>query len=263
MATNTTNLNLIKPAGSERVQISQINQNMDILDEKIGAVGNTSVQSQIDSLKSISHQVYITNQYSTVLDAINAYASTCAFPFTIQKSGASAYTDIPTGVTNTCEWNAICIGTPMRITVILVIFTGASSNNQTVWEENIYNGSINQSWQQITKGDTDASKTTVTIGSSTVVYRKVNGVVHVRVRYDAGADGAISSWTNKTLTVLPTGYRPAVELTVRGCCDREPSSKAATITITEAGTCRVEARWQDIAGTSGDILYANFEYFGI
>lgn len=50
MATNTTNLNLIKPAGSERVQISQINQNMDILDEKIGAVGNTSLQGQITNL---------------------------------------------------------------------------------------------------------------------------------------------------------------------------------------------------------------------
>lgn len=50
MATNTTNLNLIKPAGSERVQISQINQNMDILDEKIGAVGDTSLQGQITNL---------------------------------------------------------------------------------------------------------------------------------------------------------------------------------------------------------------------
>lgn len=47
MATSTTNLSLIKPAGTDKVRIAQINQNMDILDEKIGPVGNTSVQNQI------------------------------------------------------------------------------------------------------------------------------------------------------------------------------------------------------------------------
>lgn len=47
MATNTANLSLIKPAGADKVRIAQINQNMDILDEKIGPVGNTSVQNQI------------------------------------------------------------------------------------------------------------------------------------------------------------------------------------------------------------------------
>lgn len=50
MATNTTNLNLIKPSGTDKIRIAQINQNMDILDEKIGPVGNTSLQSQVTSL---------------------------------------------------------------------------------------------------------------------------------------------------------------------------------------------------------------------
>ena len=49
MATSTTNLGLTKPAGTDKIRIAQINGNMDILDDKIGAVGNTSLQAQITS----------------------------------------------------------------------------------------------------------------------------------------------------------------------------------------------------------------------
>lgn len=82
MATNTTNLNLIKPAGSERVQISQINQNMDILDEKIGAVGNTSLQEQITNLGNridteVSSKQYNLGQLTsdTLANQIYAFAN--------------------------------------------------------------------------------------------------------------------------------------------------------------------------------------------
>lgn len=149
MATNTTNLHLIKPAGSERVQISQINQNMDILDEKIGAVGNTSVQSQVNSLKNQVATTQITNEYSTVLSVINAIAANKTLPFTIQKSGNSAYTDLPAGLTNTCEWNVICIGSSMRITAVLTVYTGGSSRNGFSYTANIYNGSYIFTWQTI------------------------------------------------------------------------------------------------------------------
>lgn len=149
MATNTTNLHLIKPAGSERVQISQINQNMDILDEKIGAVGNTSVQSQVNSLKNQVATTQITNEYSTVLSVINAIAANKTLPFTIQKSGNSAYTDLPSGLTNTCEWNVICIGSSMRITAVLTVYTGGSSRNGFSYTANIYNGSYIFTWQTI------------------------------------------------------------------------------------------------------------------
>lgn len=72
MATNTTNLSLIKPAGTDKVRIAQINQNMDILDEKIGPVGNTSVQNQIDSLNSNINQFtgVPTNTYSGDLNSL-------------------------------------------------------------------------------------------------------------------------------------------------------------------------------------------------
>ena len=50
MATSTTNLGLIKPAGTDKIRIAQINGNMDIIDEKVGAVGNTSLQTQVTGL---------------------------------------------------------------------------------------------------------------------------------------------------------------------------------------------------------------------
>jgi hypothetical protein len=52
MATSTTNLGLIKPAGTDKIRIAQINSNMDVIDTKMGAVGNTPLQTQITSLGS-------------------------------------------------------------------------------------------------------------------------------------------------------------------------------------------------------------------
>jgi hypothetical protein len=50
MATTTTNIGLTKPATSESASILVINDNMDTIDTKMGAVGNTSLQSQVTTL---------------------------------------------------------------------------------------------------------------------------------------------------------------------------------------------------------------------
>ena len=48
---NTTNLNLVKPAGTDYALVSVINGNMDIIDSKVGAIpANESAQSQITAL---------------------------------------------------------------------------------------------------------------------------------------------------------------------------------------------------------------------
>ena len=50
MATSTANLGLIKPSGTDKIRIAQINQNMDIIDSAIGAAASgTSLQAQISS----------------------------------------------------------------------------------------------------------------------------------------------------------------------------------------------------------------------
>lgn len=50
MASTTTNLGLTKPAYTDSADVAVINSNMDILDTKIGAIGSTSVASQIGTL---------------------------------------------------------------------------------------------------------------------------------------------------------------------------------------------------------------------
>lgn len=52
MATTTPNIGLTLPEGTEGWKRSVINVNFTILDTKIGAVGNTSLQSQINTLSS-------------------------------------------------------------------------------------------------------------------------------------------------------------------------------------------------------------------
>ena len=52
MATSTTNLGLIKPAGSDKIRIAQINQNSDLIDAAIGPVGSTNLQAQANALKN-------------------------------------------------------------------------------------------------------------------------------------------------------------------------------------------------------------------
>ena len=73
MATSTTNLGLTKPAGTDKIRIAQINGNMDILDEKIGAVGNTSIQAQLTSQnEAISNLNSNANSTNDILaDAVN------------------------------------------------------------------------------------------------------------------------------------------------------------------------------------------------
>ena len=51
MATQTTNLHLTKPDYTDAADIAVINTNMDTLDAKVGAVGNTSLQAQVTTVE--------------------------------------------------------------------------------------------------------------------------------------------------------------------------------------------------------------------
>lgn len=75
MATSTTNLGLIKPAGTDKIRIAQINQNMDILDEKIGAVGNTSLQAQITTLSNRLATKFNETRITSVADLVTYCAT--------------------------------------------------------------------------------------------------------------------------------------------------------------------------------------------
>lgn len=88
MATQTTNLSLIKPGISDKIRIANINQNMDIIDDAIGPVGNTSLQSQITSL---SGKIGTVPSGSTVEGQIDSLSDQIA------KQGNKAGTRITSG----------------------------------------------------------------------------------------------------------------------------------------------------------------------
>ena len=60
--TPTPNIGLRIPQGTDPASVDDINYNSNLLDTKLGAVGNTSVQAQIDSLNS-----NIATKYSAII----------------------------------------------------------------------------------------------------------------------------------------------------------------------------------------------------
>ena len=50
--TPTPNIGLRRPQGTDPASVDDINYNSNLIDTKLGAVGNTSVQEQINSLNS-------------------------------------------------------------------------------------------------------------------------------------------------------------------------------------------------------------------
>ena len=134
MSSNTPNLDLVKLSGTDNFS----NAN--------ALAGNWE---KIDEFAGNTNATYITNQYSNVLDAINALRASKTFPFTIQKAGSSSYADLPSGLSRTCEWNLICYGNKNRITAVLTTYTGASSMNGWSWTANIYEGAYTLGWTSV------------------------------------------------------------------------------------------------------------------
>ena len=83
---NTTNLNLVKPAGTDYALVSVINGNMDIIDSKVGAVpSNASVQGQIDTLNNqITNDRPLKNKIKLMQSGDNT-----TFPIPLQTGAAN------------------------------------------------------------------------------------------------------------------------------------------------------------------------------
>lgn len=70
--------------------------------------------------------VTITNDYSSILNVINAVKNTRIFPISIQKNQGSSYSDMPSGM-ETQEWNLLLIGDKDRLSAMLYIYNIASN----------------------------------------------------------------------------------------------------------------------------------------
>lgn len=86
MASTTPNIGLTLPTGTEGWKRSVINGNFTILDTKIGAVGNTPLQTQINTLSS-----QITQGMRSIEKSATTTAVTLKFTFTGDRYSALVF----------------------------------------------------------------------------------------------------------------------------------------------------------------------------
>lgn len=135
---NTTNLNLVKPAGTDHALISDINGNMDIIDAAIGALpSGSSLQGEINSL----------DDSITALDAnANVYIGEIVKTVSIPRTSAGLQTvavsnlAIPTKSGYTfLKWIVTCG------TAVIPLLSCSSVNNPTLlyYVTTVYNTNAN------------------------------------------------------------------------------------------------------------------------
>ena len=91
--------------------------------------------------------LYVTNNYTSILDVINAVRNTRIFPISVQKSGTALYSDMPT-TNQTEEWNLLLVGNSTRITATLYLY--AQGSRRHIYVRDFYNGNwTDGQWTQI------------------------------------------------------------------------------------------------------------------
>lgn len=231
MATFTPNLNLEQQGGGERASLVVLNANLGKIDEFAGKAQGT----------------VITNEYSTVLSAINALRTSKTFPFTIQKAGSSSFSDLPSGVSSTCEWTVVCSGSSERVTAILTIYTGGSSMNGWSWTANIYNGSYILDWISL-------SSKTIYNGTANGDYiSALEGKVVKNGSFVSGyfvltANADFSAANLTLISNLPSAYNQDVQLSCTGLSGTN-IYKASRVRITTSGTITT---WYGFGFKSGE-----------
>jgi len=201
MATSTTNLGLTKPAGTDKIRIAQINGNMDILDEKIGAVGNTSLQAQVTSQnEAISNIVSPTNYTNDILaDALNVQGTK------VFSGSGSVYTG--TVPDNVYKYGVFTVY--KRYSTYLVVAVG-DNNHVAV---NSYN-TVWSGWQELAqKSETEivygtVSATGITFQTNDTYLIKIGHLVIMQLAFKP--DTNISAWT--TFFTIPEGFKPVKTL---------------------------------------------------
>ena len=102
--TPTPNIGLRIPKGTDPASVDDINYNSNLLDTKLGAVGNTSVQDQIDSLNS-----KIVNLSTISTQSFTAIASGQSSTYATQTVNVARTGYIPISVGYTCNQTTINI----------------------------------------------------------------------------------------------------------------------------------------------------------
>lgn len=197
---------------------SEVLDELGDIDDRVDTLEGT-VSTQSDQIANVE----ISNEYSSILDAVNAYKSIKAFPFTIQKNGNSVFTDLPTEMSNTDEWNLLCYGSQSRTTLILSRYTQADAT----YIRTMFNGSyIMSNWlgfadddQIVTLGNKVSNNNDAY--SSSKAYAIGDLVIYDNVLYRCTTACSAASWdvnqscfTSDTLTnaikIVNTNVNPFV-----------------------------------------------------
>ena len=75
MASYTTNLDLKKPAQSDKIRIADINGNMDDIDAAFGAIGDTSVATQVSDIRAGMAIVSVSNTHDAIASGEYVYVT--------------------------------------------------------------------------------------------------------------------------------------------------------------------------------------------
>lgn len=183
MATTTQNLGLIKPAGTDKIRIAQINSNMDTLDTKIGPVGSTPLQTQA------------TNAASSISALQSSMAIIC---------NGNTHAAIPSGsFAYVRNHNSLAEGLYQAASAIAANATLSTSNLTAV-----SGGGLNSLAEMVTKLNATVvswdSNYTPTRSDVAIVYKK--GQTCQFIAWNLSFSNTMASDT--TVATIPVGYRP-------------------------------------------------------
>ena len=102
--TPTPNLGLRIPVGTDPASVDDINYNSNLLDTKLGAIGNDSVQDQITTLNS-----KVAKYYYSKADVTLAGNSDTAISVPLPSSYSQILAIIPVGYNVASTWNTTLV----------------------------------------------------------------------------------------------------------------------------------------------------------
>ena len=224
MATNTTHYNLKKPAGTEDINVNDINSNMDVIDTALWNLpaaykGTLSSGTSVDSISDGIY--YMTNS-------------------------------LPVGIPSECQWcflyqisNAAIIQQIIVRPAGGIVYAREHSGSPSAWT----------GWHCICG---HSAVTRITYGSYSYVEYWRNGQCGCLKMYYNVSDGTIAAWTTKTIATLPSGFRPATTVLQRGIVDRAGDEGTAFL-VDADGVVKVSTRHNPFS-TGGDVLQGTLTF---
>lgn len=227
MATYTSHYNLKKPAGTEDINVNDINGNADLTDSAIWATltyhRTLEASDNMDLLASEGTGIFTIGNYLPQ-NAPSGY--TWSMVIQIKRSDIFVHQYIIKAETGS---------------VLVREYSGSPS----VWG----------SWKYLSGY---VARTRINYGSNSYVeYWKNGNIAQVYVKY-AVSDGTISAWSSKQIATIPEGFRPLQETDVMGVVDRA-GDEGAYAAVNSSGVVAIQTRYNAFS-SSGGVIQANVVY---